>query len=1089
LHTVSMVRRDTAALQRFGATFVSLFLAVFLLVLSACGGGGSTASASSAISIKVQPIDQSAVVGEKATFSVVASGDALYQWQRSANGTDWNDVAGATKASHTTAAVSMAEDGMRFRVLVRSQSDSTAGLTSSSVTLTVTDGIVAAAIVQQPSAVSLSEGQLAKFAVTATGTALSYQWERSSDGSTWTAIDGATAAVLDLGWASLETNGSWYRVTVSNAAGSLTSRAALLTVAPALAAPVFTDSPLDATVVAGSSATFRVEVTGHPEPTVSWQSTTNGTVWVDIPGSEDRSYTTTPTSPADNGKQFRAVATNSSGSVFSSHVTLTVTSAPIAPSIVSQPADQTVGVDANASFSVTANGTAPLTYQWQVSNDGGVKYVNVTSSTSASAEIGPISLSDDQKRYRVVVSNDAGSVTSETALLTVMPAPQIIVHPQAQGWRQGEMAAMFRVEAIGTGLRYQWQSTTDYRTYTNIAGATSASYMHGVNAPPSINSVRVVVANQIGSTASQDAAIESLDWAYAVPKPTGDDLYATSWLNSSVAVAVGYNGTIVRSTDAGLSWRIVHERRTGEYWLNDVAFNGSTIGVAVGGTSGRIKRSVDSGANWVDIRPDVLWAADATDVAFANANTVVLVTPAGEIFRSIDAGLTWAAAVRSDQPSALHDIDFAANGVGLAVGSGGTILRSINAGANWAPASNSSGVAFASNTVAVAAGADGTMRRSTDGGVTWAAAISPTANEITSIEFIDAVKGVITDSNGRVYRTVDGGITWAAVPMAANLSAGHAMGAQPAGIVINVGSDGRILRSTDSGASWAEVTSVPQAGFDFASIDFSPSAIGAAVGSNGLIMRSATMGADWSAVASGTLENLSEVAFASNNVAVAVGSGGTILRSADAGLSWSTTLTGVSGYFFSVAFASADVGVASSDSGLFRTTDGGLTWSLVAGTEATYVVAVAFGNSTTGVAVESSDRVLRTTDGGQTWTAINVAANQGMTSVDFASPTAVVAVGPSGRFMRSADGGQTWTLGTFAEHADYWYYGVRFASPTVGLAVGNFGTVQRTTDGGLTWAPIYSQKGSGFEAVAFADADTAVAVGQAVIMRNPRYRR
>src|SRR5277367_6624614 len=84
-----------------------------------------------------------------------------------------------------------------------------------------------------------------------------------------------------------------------------------------------------------------------------------------------------------------------------------------APVITSQPADQSVTVGQTASFSVTATGTAPLTYQWQ---RGGSPIMGATSATFVT----PAAVAgDDGAQFSVVVANAVQSVTSTTAQLTV----------------------------------------------------------------------------------------------------------------------------------------------------------------------------------------------------------------------------------------------------------------------------------------------------------------------------------------------------------------------------------------------------------------------------------------------------------------------------------------------------------------------------------------------------------------------------------------------------------------------------------------------------------------------------------------------
>src|SRR5439155_7971592 len=114
------------------------------------------------------------------------------------------------------------------------------------------------------------------------------------------------------------------------------------------------------TVTAGQTASFSVTATGTAPLSYQWQR--GG---VPISGATLASYTTPPTTSADDSAQFTVVVSNTAGSVTSSVATLTVTPAPVAPTITTQPASQTVTAGQTAAFSVTAVGTAPLSYQWQ----------------------------------------------------------------------------------------------------------------------------------------------------------------------------------------------------------------------------------------------------------------------------------------------------------------------------------------------------------------------------------------------------------------------------------------------------------------------------------------------------------------------------------------------------------------------------------------------------------------------------------------------------------------------------------------------------------------------------------------------------
>src|SRR5207237_3547594 len=113
------------------------------------------------------------------------------------------------------------------------------------------------------------------------------------------------------------------------------------------------------------------------------------------------------------GHQFTGVLSNSGGSGTSSAAAATAPAAPVAPTITTQPASQTVSTGQSATFTVTATGTAPLSYQWQ--KNGTV----ISAATTASYTTPATTASDNGDQFTVVVSNAASSVTSNAAALTV----------------------------------------------------------------------------------------------------------------------------------------------------------------------------------------------------------------------------------------------------------------------------------------------------------------------------------------------------------------------------------------------------------------------------------------------------------------------------------------------------------------------------------------------------------------------------------------------------------------------------------------------------------------------------------------------
>jgi hypothetical protein len=172
-------------------------------------------------------------------------------------------------------------------------------------------------------------------------------------------------------------------------------------------APTITSQPQSLTVTVGSSATFSVTATGTAPLTYQWRF--NGTP---ISGATASSYTIASAQASQAGT-YSVVVSNIAGSTTSAGATLTVQSTPVAPTITSQPQSLTVTVGSSATFSVTATGTAPLSYQWRF-NGTPISGATASSYTIASAQ------ASQAGTYDVVVTNTAGSTPSTGATLTVI---------------------------------------------------------------------------------------------------------------------------------------------------------------------------------------------------------------------------------------------------------------------------------------------------------------------------------------------------------------------------------------------------------------------------------------------------------------------------------------------------------------------------------------------------------------------------------------------------------------------------------------------------------------------------------------------
>ena len=170
------------------------------------------------------------------------------------------------------------------------------------------------------------------------------------------------------------------------------------------------------------------------------------------------------------------------------------------PTITQHPASQTAKAGTAATFSIAATGTAPLAYQWR--KDGAA----IGGATSPSYTTPTLTTADHGTQFSVVVSNSAGTVTSNSATLTISAgnpsAVTITTQPAALSVMAGS-AATFKVVASGSSLSYQWR-----RSGTVITGATAASYtIPAVVAGDDAAMFSVVVSSASGSVASSAAKL------------------------------------------------------------------------------------------------------------------------------------------------------------------------------------------------------------------------------------------------------------------------------------------------------------------------------------------------------------------------------------------------------------------------------------------------------------------------------------------------------------------------------------------------------------------------------------------------------
>jgi alpha-tubulin suppressor-like RCC1 family protein len=187
-------------------------------------------------------------------------------------------------------------------------------------------------------------------------------------------------------------------------------------------APTVTTQPVSQTVTAGQNATFTAAASGFPAPTVQWQvSTDHGTTFSPVSGATSDTLTIAATTTAENGNEYEAVFTNVGGTATTNPATLTVPP-PVAPTITTQPTDQTASPGQIATFTAAASGSPTPTVQWQVSYDGGATWSDITgNSTSNTTTLSGFIYGTFENGWevRALFTNVGGTATTNPATLTV----------------------------------------------------------------------------------------------------------------------------------------------------------------------------------------------------------------------------------------------------------------------------------------------------------------------------------------------------------------------------------------------------------------------------------------------------------------------------------------------------------------------------------------------------------------------------------------------------------------------------------------------------------------------------------------------
>jgi photosystem II stability/assembly factor-like uncharacterized protein len=570
-------------------------------------------------------------------------------------------------------------------------------------------------------------------------------------------------------------------------------------------------------------------------------------------------------------------------------------------------------------------------------------------------------------------------------------------------------------------------------------------------------------------------------WTWQNPLPQGNDLTDVQAIDANTAVAVGFGGTFLKTTDAGAAWNSfpvtagsIPKRITRT--LRSVHFADKQNGCIVGDNNTFLK-TTDGGASWTAFEiPFIFDPMNPFRLPDMYSMSAV---------HFIDGQTGWAAGDKQVLDA-------------MTMKTVGAVMKTSNGGATWSDCSPQTehrlnSVFFTDAQNGYTAGGKfnaAVILKTTDGGKTW----TPCPNmpvykdqsiALEALYFTDAQKGWAVGGMDLAIKTTDGGNTWEKTDWSA-----LKYFLQPTDVFFATSLTGWIIgsalvKTTDGGATWVE----QQAGRAGNAIHFSGVVDGWMAGDSGLLLHSADGGKAWNAQSSAaSTSTIYGLYFPQPALGWAAGTGGTLLKTTDGGNRWQAKTVPESVDFLSVHFFDATTGWLAgggyAKSGTWsgqvqKTTTGGESWSVVYAAPGKTLTDLFFTDSQTGWIIGESALLRKTTDGGTSWTDQPnplTGTTQRLESVHFVDKNnGWVAAGYSGKILNTTNGGANWAEQTSG--TSEWLYSVHFINASTGWAAGG-SALLKTTNGGTTWLKQTLPSGvTSLRAVHFYDASNGFAAG------------
>ena len=630
--------------------------------------------------------------------------------------------------------------------------------------------------------------------------------------------------------------------------------------------------------------------------------------------------------------------------------------------------------------------------------------------------------------------------------------------------------------------------------------------------------------NSIADTSHSVFTISSGGWS-AQNSGISDYTYSIYFVNENLGFCVGFDGIILRTTNSGENWELMHYDPG--VWLISVRFANENRGVTVG-NNGVVLLTTDSGVSWEQINISPLNKYNS--IFFADENIGWIAGDDGVIFKTTDGGDNWEYTSYHGNVD-WYSLSFIDTSLGWIAGKNGSIGKTTDGGVSWVDQiSNTTqsiySVDIVDSSYGWAVGYNGTIRHTTDGGINWLEQQGGTTTWLQTVEFVNRDTGWIGGWYGKLLKTRNGGNFWSTqyIPTNSviqsisfpNENSGWACdngggifkySSGINGITLTKPNGGELIKtssiyaidwisfgidsvmiefSPDEGISWEVITAgtsshdppflwqVPNIISDQCLIKISD------VDNPGISDISdnvfTIINWGWFPQPISTVNGLNCIYFTGQDSGWIAGDGGIIFSTINGGEIWQEQQSGTGQKLNSIFFINNLDGWIAGDNGtLIHTTNSGSSWSLVNAGTSMSLEAVYFLDSQFGWISGTNGTIMYTSDGGFNWSAITPPDNYTYYGIHFSTPTTGVVADGYGFINRTTNGGNLWMI--VSASPLYPLYDMYFPDNQFGYAVGYYGTILRTSDSGESWTYLTEQNPITFTSTYFIHQSTGWTVG------------